>query len=242
MWRDLLRMINVGPVLRRVGQTALNAVLPPRCVGCGSFDSFLCSRCEDSLTAAAPPRCEVCWQPVTRPGLCIRCRKQRPSFEGLRAPYVFQGVARELVHALKYGQQRVLARPAAALLMRYLDESPIPFDTLIPVPLHPRRERIRGYNQSALLARELAQALGLPVIEKALVRRQNTPAQAERRSAEDRRANVVGAFSCEGSPIEGRFLLIDDVSTTGATLDSCARVLRENGAASVWALTFARED
>ncbi|MDI6857810.1 MAG: ComF family protein [Dehalococcoidia bacterium] len=234
--------MKVGPALRRIGETALDAVLPPRCVGCGRFGSFLCDRCESGLIPAGPPRCEICWQPVVHPPTCARCRTQRPAFEGLRAAYVFEGVARELVHALKYRQQRALAAPAAALLARHLEKHPVPFDIVVPVPLHPHRERTRGYNQSALIARGLARKLDVPVAEKALVRQRNTRSQAERPSAEERRANVAGAFAYGGSPLAGRALLVDDVSTTGATLDSCARVLRENGAASVWALTFARED
>lgn len=237
-----IRKMKVGPALRRIGETALDAVLPPRCAGCGRFGSFLCYRCEAGLIPAGPPRCDICWQPVAHTPICARCRGQPPAFEGLRAPYVFQGVARELVHALKYRQQRALASPAAALLARHLDEHPIQFDVIVPVPLHPQRERARGYNQSALLARGLARKLGVPVAEKALARWRNTRSQAERPSAEERRVNVAGAFAFRGPPLAGRALLVDDVSTTGATLDSCARVLRENGATSVWALTFARED
>ena len=149
-------MIKVGPALRRIGETALDAVLPPRCAGCGRFGGFLCDQCEAALIVAAPPRCEICWQPVARPPTCPRCSAQRPAFEGLRAPYVFEGIARELVHALKYRQQRALASAAAALLARYLEKQPVPFDVIVPVPLHPHRERTRGYNQSALIARGLA--------------------------------------------------------------------------------------
>ena len=230
-------------VLRRAGQAALDMLFPPRCVGCGSFGAFLCHRCEEGLPRAAPPRCAVCWQPYRGSDLCPKCRRQRPAFAGLRSPYIFRETVRELVHGLKYDHQTALAVPAASLLSRYLERDRLAVDILIPVPLYPRRERTRGYNQSALLARGLGRIVGLPVEERALVRERNTPSQAERASADERRLNVEGAFRYRGEGLRGqRVLLIDDVATTGATLDACARVLREGGAASVWALTLARED
>ena len=230
-------------VLKKAGRAALDMLFPPRCVGCGSFEAFLCRRCGEGLPPATPPRCAVCWRPYKGSGLCPKCRRQRPAFTGLRSPYVFRDTVRELVHALKYDHQAALATPAASLLSRYLEEENIGADILIPVPLYPRRERARGYNQSALLARGLGRLVGLPVEDRALIRERNTPSQAERASAEERRLNVEGAFRHRGEGFSGqRVLLIDDVATTGATLDACARVLRESGAASVWALTFARED
>jgi len=129
------------------------------------------------------------------------------------------------------------------LLHEYLEENPVPADILVPVPLSPRRRRVRGYNQSALLARELARRLGLPVDDKTLARVRSTASQAETANAEARKLNVKGAFQCKGGALQGKeVLLLDDVATTGATLSACAQALRDAGAASVWALTFARED
>ncbi|MEW6034100.1 MAG: phosphoribosyltransferase family protein [Chloroflexota bacterium] len=110
------------------------------------------------------------------------------------------------------------------------------------VPLHPRRLRERGYNQSSLLARGLGQATGLPVDKGTLLRLRDTPPQARTASAEERLQNVVGAFSCRDRLLQGkRVLLIDDVCTSGATLDACATALKRMGASSVWGLTLARE-
>jgi ComF family protein len=235
--------MTIVPVLSKAYRAALDMLFPPRCVGCGSFESFLCRRCEEALPAANPPRCAVCWRPYRGSGPCPKCQRQRPAFAGLRSPYVFRDTIRELVHALKYDHQSALALPAASLLSRYLMRENLTADILMPVPLHPRRERTRGYNQSALLARGLGRLVGLPVEERALTRERNTPSQAERASAGERRLNVEGAFRYRGAELRGhRVLLIDDVATTGATLDACARVLRLSGAASVWALTLARED
>ena len=130
------------------------------------------------------------------------------------------------------------------LMARYLLGAPLPADMLVPVPLHPRRQRARGYNQSLLLAREVSRRLDLPLATEALFRRRDTPPQARAVEADARRRNVADAFDCRSGAVAGRrVLLVDDVTTTGATLDACARVLlAEGGASSVWALTFARED
>jgi ComF family protein len=130
------------------------------------------------------------------------------------------------------------------LMAECLDGAALPVDVVVPVPLHPRRQRLRGYNQSTLLAREVSRRLGLTLASEALVRRRDTPPQAKAVEAGARRRNVAGAFDCPAGVAAGRrVLLVDDVTTTGATLDACARaLLAEGGAAGVWALTFARED
>jgi len=156
---------------------------------------------------------------------------------------VFQGGVRELVHGLKYQHQSVLAEPMAELLFRFLTDNPVPADVVVPVPLFPRRQRVRGYNQSALLAGALARRMGLSTDGRTLVRLRNTASQAETRNVDERRVNVRDAFECRGGQMAGKqVLLVDDVSTTGATLDACAQALLKAGVASVWALTFAHED
>ena len=227
----------------RVGRAALDLVFPPRCAVCGRGGGFLCEPCTEALPRALPPRCPLCWQLLRPPAACQDCGGHRPAFAGVRAPFSFEGPARELVHALKYKHFRALAEPMALLMTRCLEEEPIPADTLVPVPLHPLRRRLRGYDQSALLARELGKLMGLPVVETALARRRATPPLARGLGAAERRDKVEGAFAVRGDGLSGRrVLLIDDVTTTGATLDACARALLDAEAASVWGLTFARED
>jgi ComF family protein len=234
--------MSIGAILSKAGKQAVDLFFPPRCAVCGSAESFLCRRCRESLPRAESPRCPVCWQPGSAT-VCGKCERSLPAFDGLRAPYLFQGAARELVHGLKYQHQSVLADTMSDLLFNFLSEVPVPADVLVPVPLFGRRERVRGYNQSSLLARALSRRLGLPADERTLVRARNTASQAETRSVDERRVNVRGAFRCKSGALAGkRVLLIDDVSTTGATLDACARALKDGGAASAWALTFAHED
>ena len=125
-------------------------------------------------------------------------------------------------------------------MSHYLSEYPMPGDLLVPVPLHPRRLRSRGYNQSALLARELSKKLGLDLDQGLVARTRNTPPQVSA-SRDDRRENVRDSFRCKGTAERRAVILVDDVATTGSTLSACAAALKTAGASSVWCLVVARE-
>jgi len=130
----------------------------------------------------------------------------------------------------------------AELLSDYLESNSLPGEALLCVPLHPRRLRERGYNQSGLLARELGKRIGMPVIEDCLIRVKQAQPQVRAVDVAERRRNVADAFVCRDERISGKqIILIDDVCTSGATLESCAAALKSKGAASVWGLTLARE-
>jgi len=127
-------------------------------------------------------------------------------------------------------------------LSDYLVSNPVPGEVLVPVPLHQKRLRERGYNQSCLLAQQLGRLGHLPVVDDCLIRQRHAPPQARTATVNERRSNVADAFSCRDLRLEGKqVLLIDDVSTSGATLDACARALKGAGAVSVWGLVLARE-
>jgi ComF family protein len=143
---------------------------------------------------------------------------------------------------LKYKNLRAIAGLFARLLNDYLSTNPVAAEVLVAVPLHPKRLRERGYNQSLLLAKELAKLSKLPLIEDCLIREHHAPPQAQTATASERRSNVANAFSCRDRRLKGKqVLLIDDVSTSGATLDACARALKKGGATSVWGVVLARE-
>jgi ComF family protein len=147
---------------------------------------------------------------------------------------------RPAVHALKYEGVRVLAAPLADLLAQCWQAQGRAVDVIVPVPLHARRVRQRGYNQAEVLARALGPRLALPVLTRALLRHRDTRSQVGL-SAQARWENVWGAFGCQSQEItSARVLLLDDVFTTGATLEACAHTLRESGAAQVCALTLTR--
>jgi ComF family protein len=149
---------------------------------------------------------------------------------------------RQAIHQLKYRNLRALAEPLAKLLNDYLATYPIPGEVLVPVPLHQKRLRERGYNQSSLLAKELGKLTNLPVVDDCLIRQRHAPPQTRSATVEERRNNVAGAFACRDHRLQDeQVLLIDDVSTSGATLDACAAALKAIGATSVWGLVLARE-
>ncbi|MBI4282576.1 MAG: ComF family protein [Chloroflexi bacterium] len=170
-----------------------------------------------------------------------------------------EGTVREAIHRLKYNNLRAIAPALGGLLAEFLDSQqmlgPAPSrcsgqvpsvgsgQVLVPVPLHRRRERQRGYNQAHLLAKEVGDRLGIPLVPQVLSRLGDTPPQAKSPGAQERRANVLGSFrSLHPSQVKGmEVVLVDDVCTTGATLEACAIALKEAGAVSVWGVTLARE-
>ncbi len=242
-------MSPAGSVARSLVDPLLAVVFPSRCPACGTPVSHpsrgpLCEACWDTLPTHRTPLCP-CGMPLSprAPGQCGRCRRGLSPFEAGVSLGPYDGVLRTLVHELKYrGKRRVASRLAAALLdrpdvLRVLGDNAV----LVAVPLHPRRMRERGYNQSELLAQELGKRTRLVVASpRVLVRRKDTMPQTGL-SAATRRANVSGAFAVRRrAGIAGRVVvLVDDVFTTGATARACARVLREAGATSVRVLTLA---
>ena len=227
-------------------------VLAPACAVCNALldeplSGCVCRNCWDSVLPITPPICDRCGDPLPRqsqiPGpesLCAQCCAGASAVGRARAIGEYEGTLREIIHALKYSGRQSLARPLAERMRQRGRELIDEVDCVVPVPLHWRREYQRGFNQ----AREIARHLGPPVLEL-LRRHRATRAQVEL-AADRRRANVAGAFVVRRGwfrrpMIRGRkVLLIDDVSTTGATLESCARVLKDLGVSEVYALTAAR--
>jgi ComF family protein len=228
--------------LTRIRGMALDLLFPRWCVGCGREGDFICSSCLKSLPRIVPPLCPKCGLPQSSANLCPSCLSWQAAIDGIRAPFRFEGVMRQAIHQLKYRNLRALAGLLARLLGEYLLANPVPGEFLVPVPLHPKRLRERGYNQSQLLAKELGRLAGLPVIDDCLTRQRHSLPQARTSSLAERRGNVADAFTCCHQGLEAKpVILIDDVATSGATLDACARALKAAGAASVWGLVLARE-
>ncbi len=217
------------PQLVKLKGIALDLLFPQYCVGCGKEGDFLCYSCRQSLPKITPP-------------LCPSCVAWQAKIDGIRSPFRFDGVMRQAIHQLKYRNLRALVMPLAKMLQDYLIVNPMPVEVLVAVPLHPKRLRERGYNQSSLLAQELKKLINLPLAEGCLIRRHHTSPQARTTTVAERRRNTADAFVCRDHRLRDRtVLLIDDVSTSGATLDACAAALRDAGASSVWGLVVARE-
>lgn len=230
------------PITARLKRVALDLLFPPWCIGCGREGNYICDSCQRLLPFISPPICPRCGRPLSQENLCPGCTEEQAEIDGIRSPFLFNGVIRQAIHELKYRNLRALAPLLAGFLNDFLLENPVPGDVLVPVPIHRKRQRERGYNQSTLLARELGRRRGLPLVEDCLVRRNYTPAQARTSSAADRRENVAEAFACVDERLRGKqVLLIDDVSTSGATLDACAGALKSAGAEKVWGLVLALE-
>ena len=228
--------------LTKLRGAALNLLLPQFCVGCGKEGAFLCDSCLQSLPRLEPPVCPRCGRPQSNGELCRNCQDWQADIDGIRAPFCFDGAIRSAVHQLKYRNLRAIAPALAQLMSEYLASNHLDGDVLIPVPLHDKRLRERGYNQSALLAKELGTLMNLPVDETSLVRDKFVLPQARTTSVEERRANVIGVFACRGDGVRGKkVLLIDDVATSGSTMNACASVLKSAGAIAVWGLALARE-
>jgi competence protein ComFC len=219
-------------------ETVVDFFFPPRCVGCGKAGKFLCDSCYHRLPRIFPPICIRCGRPESTATYCPSCWGWQPHIDGIRSPFRFDGVIRKAIHELKYRNLRAMAGRLAALLAHYLSSASIPGDLLVPVPLHDQRLRERGYNQSALIGRELSKLVLLPVAEGYLCHIKNSPPQARTTYVDQRLSNVVDAFSCNGQRLNGkRIILVDDVCTSGATLEACAVALKSAGAVSVWGLT-----
>lgn len=230
------------PQLVKLKRTALNLLFPQWCLGCGREGELICPSCRRALPKITPPLCPRCGSPQASGIVCPACVSWQPEIDGIRSPFRFEGAVRKAIHQLKYSNLRAVVAPLAELLNGYLATNPIPGEVLVPVPLHQKRERERGYNQSRLLSRELGKLAKLPVVADCLVRQQHTPPQARTTTVAERKSNVTDAFICRDHRLAGKqVLLIDDVATSGATLDECAAALKASGASSVWGLTLARE-
>jgi len=188
------------------------------------------------------PLCPRCGKPQASGILCPVCVRVQTEIDGIRSPYRFEETIRKAVHQLKYQNLRAVSFCLAELLADYLQSNPLPGEIIVPVPLHPRRLRERGYNQSGLLARGLGKIMNLPVVENCLVRVKEAQPQVKTPSIEERRKNVIDAFMCRDEKLRGKqIILIDDVCTSGATLESCGIALKSKGVISIWGLTLARE-
>jgi ComF family protein len=237
------------PVIAGFLEPLLTLFFPSHCASCGapipSGEDF-CPPCSEAIEWIRPPRCETCSQPFD--GLmgdfdCPNCCHAAFHFECAVSVVRSRRVVRELIHRLKYGREIWLARVLGSILREGLKDPRLDGyepDAIVPVPLHPRRLREREFNQAAVLAGHLSAAAGLPV-QDSLVRHRYTGTQTAL-DREGRRQNLRNAFSLRKNAVvlDKNLLLVDDVLTTGSTLDACAAVLLEQGAKSIRALTVAR--
>lgn len=234
--------------LKPWGGALLDLFWPPHCCGCGAATegTHLCERCSPVHPVVTSPFCEVCSQPF--PGghegfVCGSCRDRSFHFVCSLSPVLAHGHVREMVHRLKYSGERWLANPLADWMSACLLDhriQKVAFDALVPVPLYALRMRERGYNQAELLAARFGAKSGFPVWN--VLRRIHHTETQTHFDRSQRMKNLRGAFVCvKPQKVAGkRLLLVDDVFTTGSTLDECSKTLLEAGADAVWCITAAR--
>lgn len=229
--------------IQKSSQSLLDLLFPPRCVNCQAADSWLCQNCLSQIVFISPPICQRCGTPVA-PGdpNCKQCHHNPLQYiDGIRsASYFEDSPIRPAIHLLKYRNHKAVASILATILAEAYRRFQLTVDVIMPVPLHPSRLRERGYNQSELLAKSLSYLLGLTLNSRALQRTRYTQSQMTL-GFNERHQNVAEAFTCESFAGTGQtILLVDDVCTTGSTLDACADALKKMGVAAVWGLTLAK--
>lgn len=240
-------MASIWTMLTQAADGLLTLLYPPRCAVCQAMGdpSPLCAACRAAVVPVPEPFCLRCGHTVQPDRECDGCRLHPPAFDRARALGAYQGVLRHAVHGFKYRDHPALAEPLGALLAEYARTQSrllhsLAFDGIVPVPMHAARRRQRGYNQSERLACVVARELELPLDIGLLVRARATRPQVGLSGAR-RRSNLQGAFQVRrpADAMGKSFLLVDDVSTTGASLSECAAMLKLAGARHVSALTLA---
>ena len=218
----------------------LDWLFPPDCGGCGKKGARWCDACISKSQRIGDQCCPICGNIALVPEECIRCREHKPAYSQLRSWALYLGPIRNMVHRLKYKGDISIGEAVAFPLIADLKRLSWEIDVVAPVPLSLARMAERGYNQAALIAFPIAIGLHLPYQARLLTKVRDTRSQVGL-SYDDRLMNVVDAYSVDLAKVSGkRVLIIDDVTTSGATLNECARVLRQAGAVKVFGYTFAR--
>ena len=225
-------------------QHALDLLFPPRCAACQKAGHILCPTCFSGIPPLESPLCQHCGKQVGPGSICLDCSLCPVRLSGLRSVSPYQGTLRTCIHGLKYEGNIRLAEPLGLLLAQAFLDYRMQADYMLSVPLHSERQKERGYNHAALLAQVCSKRTGIPLDETLLVRHRSTQSQVGL-AVQQRRQNVDGAFMCRSQgatkAVAGRtIVIIDDVCTTGATLEACAAPLFAMGAREVWGLVLAR--
>ena len=220
---------------------ALDWLYPPDCGGCGKTEARWCKECSENTKEIAPPICPICGNPnLHNEEPCQRCLALRPLYTSLRSHTVFTGSIREAIHRLKYRRDIGLGEALARPMITSLQKLNWSLDIITSVPLGLARFEERGYNQATLLARPIALSLNLPFSSRILTRTRETRTQVGL-SVTERQENMADAFQANSKLSTGKnILVVDDVATSGATLNACAKALLDGGANKIYGFSLAR--
>ncbi|MBU4338421.1 ComF family protein [Patescibacteria group bacterium] len=250
----------IKSVLKKISVFILDIIFPIYCLGCGAEGKWICSECSEKVELLKKQACPVCGVESRTGARCFNCRA-KTELDGVIAAAAYFGkerkesLVKKAIHIFKYRFVKDLAEPLAAVITRQLKNRQIakpeksiifgPYindKIIIPVPLHLKRFRWRGFNQADLLADNIAKYFDLPLEKSALARRKNNIPQVEVRDRRERMKNIKDAFICvDGAKVKDKIvILVDDVATTSATLGECAKALKNSGAKEVWGVVVAR--
>lgn len=243
--------------LNKIRNFILDLLFPIYCINCGiEGKKFICDGCFKKIKTAQCFICPICRKASSSGAVCEECAKSH-FLNGLYAGAEYgDALTQKIIKTFKFKFIPDLCNPLADILIKRLEETNFQtqkFNLIIPVPLHKRRLNWRGFNQSELIASKLSERFNIPMNQNILARVRNTKAQSEIKSEEERKCNIQGAFAI--CPLPKRkevlreknlllikrknILLVDDVCTTGSTLDECAKVLKQAGAEKIWGCTTA---
>jgi ComF family protein len=240
----------LSTVLGKIHKFALDILFPIKCISCGREETWLCRDCFANLKVLNDHVCGVCERMITPDGrTCHKCKKTN-ALDGLVVAASYRNsLIASLVHLYKYRFAFQLSQLLGDLMIKAIQQTDIPLaEIIIPVPLHPRRLRWRGFNQAAFLAKHISLNLlpgtEIPIEEKILIRKKYTSPQMKVGNYNQRKENIKGAFIIDDSEKirKKSILLIDDIATTGSTIFECARILKENGAKEIYAAVIARQE
>lgn len=233
--------------LSLIKEFILDLLFPCFCINCGREGSYLCQDCQSLAEISQYQYCPFCFSPriVLDGRTCPSCRRTK-TLSGLYCAASYNNfIVKKLINQFKYAYVKELSRPLAYLITAHLlnlNRSP-DFNNfiLIPVPLHKKKLKQRGFNQAEEIGKELSGALEIPIFKNVLLKTKQTPAQVDLEK-EQREENIKGVFICQKPELIQRrkILLIDDVFTTGSTMEECARLLKEAGAKEIWGIVVAR--
>ncbi len=234
-------------ILQQTLETAITFLYPAQCRVCEKplgLESvpYMCDACWNDMPLIEPPWCEMCGTPNTE-DVCDECATTPPPFGKLRTIAFYEVALQQAIHLFKFEKRTTLAKPLAQLMIRHIsnDFNMADYDFILPIPIHKKRLRERGFNQATLLANGIAKTKNIPVVTDVLVRHKNTSPQSSL-DREARQTNIVGAFELQRKEVvqDKRILVLDDVFTTGATVREAVKVLWNADPVEIDVLTLAR--
>ncbi len=232
---------SIQKTIREFVWNALDWIYPPSCCGCGIIGSDICPECFSQVEIYRPdPTCKICGGDANSTKICPTCSNQNPRYDRICSWGIYSGILKLIIQEYKFNRRIKLADFLIDPLVKCIvDWNPV-IDIIVPVALSKQRMKTRGYNQSAIIAKMIAERIDVEFSGKALIRMKNTKPQVSL-SAKERCLNVVDAFSANLSFVKGKnILLVDDIITTGATINECTKALKNSGANKVYVFTIAR--